>query len=77
METYDVSTKQDLKKLLIQQKIIEILKDDYIPQGLTIAQVSAPPPFSAYPQGSASYGEIKNGENPKSMVQDYFDNKKE
>jgi hypothetical protein len=53
------------------------LKDDYIPQGQTIGKEPPPPPFPAYPQGIPYNGDIKNAENPKNMIQSYFDNKKE
>jgi hypothetical protein len=33
VETYELAMQQNLKKTLIQEQIIDILKDDYIPQG--------------------------------------------
>lgn len=33
VETYELAIQQNLKKTLIQEQIIDILKDDYLPQG--------------------------------------------
>jgi hypothetical protein len=64
VETYDISIKQGLQKSQIQGEILQILKDEYVPQGQPLNQQYPEPTFPSNSQEPAINREINTAKAP-------------